>query len=50
MPVVTSIGRSVVTARTGFVVGVAVMLILGRMSDHFETVGGQGNSSQKHTK
>lgn len=25
----------------GFVVGVAVMLILGRMSDHFETVGGQ---------
>lgn len=25
----------------GFVVGVAAMLILGRMSDHFETVGGQ---------
>ncbi len=25
----------------GFVVGVAVMLILGRMSDHFETAGGQ---------
>jgi ZIP family zinc transporter len=25
----------------GFVVGVALMLTLGRMSDHFETVGGQ---------
>ncbi len=26
----------------GFVAGVAMMLLLGRMSDHFETIGGQG--------
>ena len=25
----------------GFVAGVAVMLLLGRMSDHYETLGGQ---------
>jgi len=34
----------------GFVVGVAVLLILGQMSDHFETVGGQRNSSPKYAK